>query len=185
MSRVTEADIQQDAFDYLTNVDLTPGTDAWVSELGGDNAATRALLEGLVSRQSEAHGWNAIARTRLSHDALTRVNDHRVTIRISGFADLDVAAPETIRLAVPAAALVSARATEALGPDVVIVPARGSAALSGTLLTRPYERTVQSVEGGQLLFTLSDDGFVDTLGQSVAADAVSYTHLTLPTICSV
>ena len=59
------------------------------------------------------------------------------------------------------------------------------AANAGTLLSSPYEKTVQSVEGGQLLFTLQSDGFVDTLGQAIStSDACTGTlidQLTLRT----
>ena len=166
---VGEGEVQQSAYVYNTRVDLAAGSDSWVPEVGlGENAATRALLDGFTSAQSEATGWNRVVRAQLTHLDVTRVNDHRLHVRISGFSAFDISAPETIRLSVPGAAVVSGRPSAASGPDVVLVPSRGSAALSGTLLTEPFERTVQSVEGGQLRFTLQDDGFVYNLGQAIS-----------------
>ena len=169
---VGEAEIQQDAYDYLTRVDLAIGSDdQWVPEMGaGDNEATRLLLLGFTSAQSEATGWNRIARNQLTHSAIERVNDYRLTIRISGYPSYDITEPETVRLSVPGAAVVSGQPSLAGGPDIVIVPARGSAALSGTLLSSPFEQTMQSVEGGQLFFSLQSDGFVDSLGQAASTD---------------
>ena len=166
--RVAELEIQQSDIDYETRIDLSIGTDAWVAELGSDNAATRAFLAGFLSLGSEATGWNRVVRPQLTHANVRRVNDHRVELVISGFAGFNIAEPETVRLTVPAEAVVSGGAIAAGGPDIVIVPTRGSASLSGTLLTSPFERTMQSVAGGELFFALDSDGFVPEIGQAEA-----------------
>lgn len=168
--RVGEEDLQQSVLAYRTRVDLQPLAERWVPELGGDNAATRAFLHGFLSSGAEAAGFNQIVRAALAPSAVYRVNDHRVEVDLSGHAAFDISAPETVQLAVAAAAVVSGRASLAGGPSFVIRPVRGSASLSGTLLASPFERTMQSVEGGQLQFALNGDGFVDTLGQTVSQD---------------
>ena len=91
-------------------------------------------------------------------------------LTISGYATYDISAPETLRLRVPGSALASGVPTMASGPQIILTAERGAATLSGTLLDSPFEKTMQSVEGGQLFFTLSGDGFVDTLGQAVSQD---------------
>ena len=56
------------------------------------------------------------------------------------------------------------------GSPFVIIPDRGAAVLSGTLLDSPYESTMQSVLGASLVFTLVADEWVPTLGESIAQD---------------
>ena len=167
--KLSELDVKTDVIDYETRVDIDVGTDRWVSSLGEDNSATRAFLQGFISSGIESAGWNRIVRSQLSHTAVERVNDHRVLVRMSGFDSYDISQPETVRLMVPHEAVVSGQGFP-VASSVIVVPTRGSAALSGTLLTSPFEKTMQSVEGGRLYFTLIGDGFVDTLGQTVSTD---------------
>ena len=167
--RLTADDIRETVSDYETFVDLVG--DEWVAGVGDDSDATTALLQGLISRQSEASSWNAIVRPSLRASAVRRVTSRRVEITLSGHVNYALIEPETLSLVVPAAALVSGRPRLAAGPTFVVAPQRGRAALSGSLLVEPYERQVQSVEGGRIVVTLLEgERWVPTLGQTVDQD---------------
>jgi hypothetical protein len=162
--QLTAADVRDTVADYETFVDLVD--DVWVASLGSESAATSALLAGIVSMQSEASSWNAVVRPQLTASAVRRVSNARIEIIISGHPSYELVAPETLRLVVPGAALVSGQPRLASGPLFIITPQRGSAALSGSLLADSYERQVQSVMGARLVLTLlQGERWVPTLGQ--------------------
>ena len=83
--------------------------DNFVDEIGGDNDATRALLEQLRSEQSENNGWNGRVFPFIDADSVTRRSSTEVDVAIpAGGAFYQIATPETIRLEPPASVLKSA-----------------------------------------------------------------------------
>ena len=69
--------------------------------VGLDSAESAALLDGLASAQAEASGWRAVVRPLLAYADLRRVDDATVILTVPQAAGYDVAAPETLTLAVP------------------------------------------------------------------------------------
>lgn len=96
-----EADIR----DGGNAIVLTLSGDTWEATLGADNAITQALIDGLVSAQSEAKGWNAIVQVGLNATHVTRQTDTLVIIDLPAFTTYDISDDETITVTIPASAL--------------------------------------------------------------------------------
>jgi len=70
---------------------ITLESDTWVRTLGRDardEGPTRQLLNGLVSAQSEANGWNRIIRPALAASAVRYIDAGEVQIIIPAYARL-------------------------------------------------------------------------------------------------
>jgi len=87
---------------------ITLGGETWVATVGEDNAITTALIAGIDSAQSEAAGWDATAKTAITHDNVVRTSNTVVTITLPAVAAYYMTATETITVTIPASALTSA-----------------------------------------------------------------------------
>ena len=128
--------------------------------MGADNAITTALINGIDSAQAGANGWDAVVKTRLTFNEVTRNSNTKVTITLPAFASYDITADETITVTVPATAVASPGAITAT-PTFNIIAA--SAALTGTVTPAATETEV--VAGGKtLIITLTNDTWDPTVG---------------------
>ena len=149
---------------YTLDIELTD--DSWqlnISSPMGAAGAGMDLILGLGSAQSEPNGWNNVVRRRLATEpgVLERVSDTLLRVRLSGFAEYDILAVETVVVTVPGSAVVSERVIEA-SPAVPIYPVGGSATLSGTC-SSVREEVVRSLQSCTIDVTLEDDGWVSGL----------------------
>jgi hypothetical protein len=80
----------------------------------------QAIINGLVSAQSEPAGWNAV-RSEIPVSAVVRTSDTVVTITLPPLPGYDITAPETITATVPACAVVGATPITAT-PSIVVRP---------------------------------------------------------------
>jgi hypothetical protein len=80
------------------------GTASVVGRYGAFVDARRPILNGLVSAQSETHGWNAI-RALIPDAAVVRTSNTVVTITLPGLPSYAISALETITDTVPGIAL--------------------------------------------------------------------------------
>ena len=98
---------------------IATGSAAGTSTAGaiatGFATVRQAIINGLVSAQSEAHGWNADLKPNIPVGAVVRTSDTVVTITLPADATYDITASETITDTVPAIALVG-------GTDIVATP---------------------------------------------------------------
>ena len=144
LSRVTEEDLRSAPSGTLTfTVAIT--NDTFASLVGHRHIvpdATRALLSGVRSAQSEPAGWNAIVVPALQELNVARTGT-LVLVTIPRVPTYDITAPETISLTIPGAVLTSGRTVRAT-PDIPIEAEAGSASLDGTLFERPVVDTVQA-----------------------------------------
>ena len=72
------------------------------------------MINGIDSAQAEAAGWDAVVKTGLTFNEVTRTSATVVTITLPAFGTYDVAADETITVTVPATAVASAGAITAI-----------------------------------------------------------------------
>ena len=103
----------------------------------------QAILDGIVSAQSEARGWNA-ERGLLTPEAVVRTDDRTVTITLDPLTDYEILLPETLTVTVPAVAVVANSPLAGL-PTIIInelpVPVT-VAPTPGDLLLAGYEPTI-------------------------------------------
>jgi len=83
---------------------ITLANDTWVAAGSTFDAQRQNIIDGLVSAQSEANGWNA-ERSNISVTAVVRDSDTQVTITLPALANYDITANEVITATVPASAL--------------------------------------------------------------------------------
>lgn len=91
---------------------ITLTNDTWVAAGATFNAQRQNIIDGLVSAQSEANGFNA-ERSNIAVTAVVRTSDTVVTITLPALADFDIVASETITATVPASALTGGEAVVA------------------------------------------------------------------------
>jgi hypothetical protein len=96
------------------------GTASVVGRYGAFVDARRPILNGLVSAQSETHGWNAI-RALIPDTAVVRTSSTVVTITLPALPTYAISALETITDTVPGAALNSTTAIVAT-PTLPVTP---------------------------------------------------------------
>ena len=89
--------------------------DEWKQDVGRISSASQRLLDGLRSEQDEPTGWNAIVANGLVPTDLKRKFGGYLLLSVPQFGLYDIAAPETISLAIPGAALRSGQ----LRPDPI------------------------------------------------------------------
>ena len=87
---------------------ITLTNDTWDPTVGADNAITTALINGIDSAQAEAAGWDAVVKTGLTFNDVTRTSATVVTITLPAFATYEITADETITVTVSATAVASA-----------------------------------------------------------------------------
>jgi hypothetical protein len=90
----------------VLNLDILGAADQWHMDIPGDNAITQALIDGLVSAQSEAGGWNAVARPGLTYQDVTRYSDTLIGFTLPAFGSYAITADETITIGIPSGAFV-------------------------------------------------------------------------------
>ena len=66
------------------------------------------MINGIDSDQAEAAGWDAVVKTGLTFNEVTRTSATVVTITLPGFATYEITIDETITVTVPATAVTSA-----------------------------------------------------------------------------
>ena len=109
-----ESSLRQDSAVYTLDIYLED--DTWVHNLTGPvldagvpSGVGLELLAGISSAQSEATGWNSIVRPALMarDGSLIRHDDRWVRVLLSGFAQYDILAAESVFVTVPASAVAS------------------------------------------------------------------------------
>jgi len=111
------------------------------------------LINGIDSDQAEAAGWDAVVKTGLTFNEVTRTSATVVTITLPAFASYDITTKETITVTVPATAVASGGPITAT-PTFDIFAA--SAALTGNLVPSVNENGI--VNGNKtLIITLTND----------------------------
>jgi hypothetical protein len=93
----------------------------------------QAIIDGLVSAQSEANGWNA-TRSSIPVTAVVRTSDTVATITLPAIGTYDITANETVTSTVPAS-------TTGSGSSIVAAPTFSIAAF-GVAGARALIRTV-------------------------------------------
>ena len=73
-----------------------------VATFGADNAITTAFIQGFDSAQSEAAGWNAEVRDKMTYTAVTRTDANTATVVLPATAGYQITSAETITLTIPA-----------------------------------------------------------------------------------
>jgi hypothetical protein len=143
--------------------------DGWAEGVGEPGSeATAALLAGLTSEQSEANGWNAVIGRALEHANVSRPVNGTVTVQLPQLCDscpqYSIGAPETVRLVVPAAALLSSSPISAAG-SICINASAGEVVLGGTLADGATDHDVADVRMRSLELRLREDTWALRMGQ--------------------
>jgi hypothetical protein len=107
-----------DVFEGIARIATAASDGATVP--AGFNDIRQAIIDGLVSSESEATGWNAL-RSKIPPSAVVRTSDTRVTITLPALPGYNISAPETITATIPACAVVGARSITAT-PSIVVRP---------------------------------------------------------------
>jgi len=84
---------------------LTIAQGCWNKNTTAFNAARQAMINGLDSAQSEAHGWDVEVKGKIAVTDVVRTSDTVVTITLDAAAAYATTASETITVTVPAAAM--------------------------------------------------------------------------------
>ncbi len=93
---------------------MTLTGDTWVATAGDDNAITQAIIDGLVSAQAEAAGWNVEVIAALDHTHVVRDGDNvTLTITLPAVGAYVITANEVITDTIPGTALTGGSPIEA------------------------------------------------------------------------
>lgn len=84
---------------------LTLKNAQWVPAGATFNAVRQAIINGLTSRQSEAHGWNVEVRDKSAVTTVVRTSATVVTVTLPATAGYSITAGETIDPTVPPQAI--------------------------------------------------------------------------------
>ena len=150
--------------------------DTWVAGVGLDDGSSAVLFAGLTALQDEPGGWNAVLQPALlsaGAGSVQRVSDTQVVISLPPLAAYTISAPETILVAIPAAAITSAQrvvAQPALG--FVVHATSSEVVLAGSLAPTAEEEALRSMAGNSLIIHLQGDTFVPAVllpGEASAA----------------
>jgi hypothetical protein len=90
----------------------------------GFNNIRQAIINGLVSAQSETFGWNNEVKDKLEVISVERTSDTVVTITLSAQSSYNITSNETITVTIPASALT-------FGESIVATPTMIVSALTG------------------------------------------------------
>ena len=85
----------------------------------GSTADTQALIDGIVSAQSETNGWNAV-RSGIATSDVARTSDSVATLTLPALGTYDITAQETLTDTVPTAVLVIAAGAIVATPTFTI-----------------------------------------------------------------
>lgn len=138
---------------------ITLVNDNWVETIGADNAITTAFLAAITG---DGSGGNAFDdEVSLVHGNLTRTSDKVLTLVLPAAASYNVAADETVTVAVPASAVVRGIAPGASASfDISII----TIALSGTMVAGGVTEAEMVTGGETLIITLTGDTWATTIG---------------------
>lgn len=108
-------------------------SDGFVPEVGDDTRESVALIDSIVSQQSEVGGWNNIVRKRLTYEHVVRhAGGAVVELHVPPYDDYDVLGPETLTILLPASTLLSGQAIR-LAQTIEVLAVTGSATTGGSL----------------------------------------------------
>lgn len=85
---------------------LTVTGDTWVASGATFDAQRQNIINGMVSAQSEAHGWNNEVKAKIGVSDVVRTSNTVVTITLDAESAYAITAPDVITLTVPATALI-------------------------------------------------------------------------------
>ena len=118
---ITAATIQADIPARGKTVILTVSDDIWVASGATFDAQRQNIIDGMVSAQSEALGWNNTVKTLQGVAGVVRTSDTVVTITLDAQITYTITANETITVTVPATALTRGDSAVA-SPTFTIMP---------------------------------------------------------------
>ena len=101
-----------------------------VETFGADNEITSAFIQGFDSAQSEATGWNAEVRDKMTHAAVTRTDANTATVILPATAGYEITSAETITLTIPATSTVAAEEIVATPTFVISAEYVGAESIS-------------------------------------------------------
>lgn len=84
---------------------ITLTGDTWVTAGGTFDAQRQAILNGIDSAQSEAHGWDVEVKAKAAVGEVVRTSNTQVTVTFAAQAAYAITAVETITVTIPASAL--------------------------------------------------------------------------------
>ena len=105
---------------------FTLADDSWIAAGAAFDAERQNIINGLVSAQSEANGWNNVVQAGLAVTDVVRTSNTVVTITLPAFVAYDITAVETITATLPASALAQSGAALVAAPTLDIVPVAAS-----------------------------------------------------------
>ena len=174
-----------------TEADYVAGGDTIIATLTNDTylaagtgpigsiANTQALIDGIVSAQSEANGFNA-ERSNIAVTDLVRTSDTVATLTLPALASFNITATETLTQTIPAEVLVTSGTPVVSTPTftitaVVAIPTFTSAVLknnTGTILINEVNVTVDVYDDSTGVLVLHKTGeTTDGSGILTFADA--------------
>ena len=131
---------------------ITLTNDTWVATVGADNAITTALINGITAYATPDYGWNNVVKANMTYEDVDLSSATVVEITLGPEATYSITAQETIKVTVPASALVTSSSA------VVATPTFG---ISGSSVT---EYQVQNILADLSLDTVCSDVKVTLLG---------------------
>lgn len=136
---------------------ITLTNTTWVASGATFDAQRQAILDGVISAQSESNGWNA-KRPTIPVTAVVRTSNTVVTVTVPVIPTYVVSANETLTVTVPTAATLAGYPLVAT-PTLTIQNTSPSAVVSGTASSGWYESEV--VAGGEtILLTLAGENWI-------------------------
>lgn len=164
---------------------LTLTNDTFVAAGATFDAQRQNIINGLLSAQSEATGWNLVVKAGLGVGTVVRTSNTVVTITLSAFATYAVSLPETITATLPATALTGGIAVVASPTFGIAVNAGWTSVFSSTVADYTTKWTG---ENGNV----SDDGtyVIQTFntglaGGSAPATMYNFMSSSTPTLCRI
>eukprot|EP00163_Fabomonas_tropica_P034660 TRINITY_DN96_c0_g1_i7.p1 TRINITY_DN96_c0_g1~~TRINITY_DN96_c0_g1_i7.p1 ORF type:complete len:4713 (-),score=554.72 TRINITY_DN96_c0_g1_i7:428-12508(-) len=155
---------EMDIINGGSTIVLTTTADTWVAGVGGNNAITTALINGLTSSSSDPQGWNNVVKAALSSSDVTRTSDHVVTITLPPAAAYAISSAETVVISVPASALTEGVAVVAT-PSISISNAATPTVTVGGSLVTPLNTELSIIRGlATLTLSVRADTFVPSVG---------------------
>jgi hypothetical protein len=131
---------------------ITLTNDTWIATVGADNAITTALINGITAYATPDYGWNNVVKANMTYEDVDLSSATVVEITLGPEATYSITAQETIKVTVPASALVTSSSA------VVATPTFG---ISGSSVT---EYQVQNILADLSLDTVCSDVKVELTG---------------------
>ncbi|MFQ6030871.1 MAG: hypothetical protein ACE5Q6_25680, partial [Dehalococcoidia bacterium] len=137
-------DNELDLRDGGSTIVLTLTNDTWVAAGAAFDAQRQNIIDGLLSAQGEANGWNSVARPAIPVGNVVRSSDTVVTITMPSVPGYNITTTETITATIPASALVSSTGPLVADPPFAVSFLNETAAVGGTVTND----TEQDIRGG-------------------------------------